>query len=66
MFHSPRLASAGYEFTGRMLEYDPQRVVPFGDPRIEAYLAAPRGLSQPVASFIASWRQNIHHMPFVA
>jgi hypothetical protein len=66
MFHSPRSASAGYEFTGRILEYYPQRVVPFGHPRIKAYLAAPRGLSQPVASFIASWCQNIHQTPFVA
>lgn len=66
MFHSPRLASGGYVLAARILEYDPQGVVPFGNPRIKAHSAAPRGLSQPVASFIASWRQNIHHDPFVA
>src|SRR5437870_11931968 len=29
-----------------MTRYDPRRVAPFGDPRIKAWLAAPRGLSQ--------------------
>src|SRR5437764_1444425 len=29
-----------------MSRYDPRRVAPFGDPRIKAWLAAPRGLSQ--------------------
>ena len=28
--------------------------------------AVPRGLSQLIASFFGSWRQGIHHMPFVA
>jgi hypothetical protein len=29
-----------------MVRYDPYRVAPFGNPRIKAWLAAPRGLSQ--------------------
>lgn len=29
-----------------MTEYDPRRVAPFGNPRFNAWLAAPRGLSQ--------------------
>ena len=29
-----------------MIGYDPYRVAPFGNPRIKAWLAAPRGLSQ--------------------
>jgi hypothetical protein len=41
------------------------RVAPFGDPRIEACLAAPRGLSQPATSFVGSWCQGIHRVPFV-
>jgi hypothetical protein len=45
--------------------HDPCRVSPFGDPRIEAWLAAPRGLSQPPTSFIGSWRQGIHRVPLV-
>ena len=32
--------------------HNPSRVFLFGDPRIEACLAAPRGLSQPATSFI--------------
>ena len=45
--------------------HDPGRVSPFGHPRILAFLAAPRGFSQPDASFIGSWRQGIHREPFV-
>ena len=43
--------------------HDPGRVSPFGHPRIPAFLAAPRGFSQPDASFIGSWRQGIHRKP---
>ena len=45
--------------------HDPCRVSPFGHPRINAWLAAPRGLSQPPTSFIGFWRLGIHHVPFV-
>src|ERR1041384_1918442 len=41
------------------------RVAPFGNPRIEARLAAPRGLSQPATSFIGSWCQGIHSVPLL-
>jgi hypothetical protein len=44
--------------------HDPCRVFPFGDPRIEACLAAPRGLSQPATSFIGFQRLGIHRVPF--
>jgi hypothetical protein len=30
----------------------------------QSLLAAPRGFSQRATSFIASWRQGIHQMPF--
>ena len=50
----------------RMTEHYLRRVSPFGHPRIKARLAAPRGLSQLAAPFIASWRQGIHHEPFIA
>ncbi len=40
------------------------RVSPFGNPRIIACLAAPRGLSQPTAPFIGSRYQGIHHLPY--
>ena len=38
-------------------------VSPFGNPRIKACSAAPRGLSQPSTSFIGSWCQGIHRVP---
>ena len=47
-------------------EHDLRWVSPFGNPRIKACLAAPRGLSQPATSFIASQYQGIHHTPLVA
>ena len=40
-------------------------VSPFGDPWITGYYAPPHGLSQPIASFIASESQGIHHTPLV-
>ena len=43
----------------------PGRVAPFGNPRITGYYAPPRGLSQPIASFIASESQGIHRTPLV-
>ena len=42
------------------------KVSPFGNPRIKACLAAPRGLSQLTASFIASLCLGIHRTPLVA
>ena len=38
----------------------------FGDPRIEARLPAPRGLSQVTTSFIGSWCLGTHRLPLVA
>ena len=39
---------------------------PFGHRRIKARLAAPRRFSQLTTSFVASYRQGIHRLPFVA
>ena len=47
-----------------MPAHDGRRVPPFGNPRIKALLAAPRGLSQPHTSFIGTVCQGIHHTPF--
>ena|SRR5690606_20557493 len=49
-----------------MTRHYPRRVSPFGHPRIKAWLAAPRGFSQPPTSFIASRRLGIHRTPFPA
>src|SRR5690606_34924133 len=40
-----------------------RQVPPFGHPRINARLAAPRGLSRPPTSFIGAWCQGIHRVP---
>ena len=42
------------------------QVSPFGHPRIKAQSAAPRGLSQPLTSFIGRRHQGIHRWLFVA
>ena len=42
------------------------RVSPFRHPRIKAQSAAPRGLSQPLTSFIGRRCQGIHHWLLVA
>ncbi len=42
------------------------RVSPFGHPWIIACLPAPQGFSQAPTSFIASYCQGIHRVPFVA
>ena len=47
-----------------VVRHDPYQVFLFGDPRIKACLAAPRGLSQPATSFIGFQRQGIHRVPF--
>ena len=62
MFQFPGFASD----RSRMTSYYRGRVSPFGYLRIKAYLAAPRSFSQLTASFIASWRLGIHHLPFLA
>ncbi len=41
-------------------------VSPFGNPRVEAYLSAYRGLSQTTTSFIAFCRLGIHRVRLFA
>ncbi len=59
MFQFPGCASVPYEFRYG-LSVITDRVAPFGNPRIKAWLTAPRGLSQPPTSFIAYFSQGIH------
>ena len=56
MFQFPGFAACAYGFSVRS----------FGDPGLNARLTAPPGLSQSSTPFIASWRQDIPHMPLVA
>ena len=65
IFQFAGLASTPYEFRCRY-PASTGWVSPFGNPRIIACLAAPRGLSQPTTSFVACLRQGIHRTPLSA
>ena len=62
MFQFTRFASQSYVFR---LRYPEGWVSPFRNLRINAYLPAPRSLSQAITSFVAYHRQGIHHMLLV-
>jgi len=64
MFQFPGFASHTYGFSVRYLPSG-RWVAPFGHPRINARLPAPRGFSQATTSFLASYRLGIHRMRFV-
>jgi hypothetical protein len=61
MFQFPGFASTPYEFRCR---YPKGVGCPIRTPRDQRLLAAPPRFSQRATSFIASWRQGIHQMPF--
>jgi hypothetical protein len=63
MFHFPALPSPALCIQAGTTPHDGCRVSPFGNPRINARLPAPRGLSQAPTSFIGSWYQDIHRVP---
>ena len=63
MFH---FGTYGSLTCARVPEFSSRGVSPFGHPRIEACLAATRGISQLAASFFASRSQGIHQPPLVA
>ena len=65
MFHFPELALGRLCIRLPVTGHDSRRVSPFRNPRIKVYLATPRGLSQPVASFVAYQRQGIHLLPLL-
>ncbi len=46
-------AAPPYFIQTALVEYELDGVSPFGNPRINARLATPRGLSQPATSFFA-------------
>src|SRR5919112_1732001 len=61
--HSPSFPPHALCVQARVTPHDWCRVPPFGNPRINARLTAPRGLSHPPTSFIGSWCQGIHRAP---
>jgi hypothetical protein len=63
MFQFPSYAPQGYFTHLEVLRRYSQGVSPFGHIRINACLAAPRTLSWPTPSFIASMSQGIHLVP---
>lgn len=65
MFHFPTFPPAALCVQAVATAVSCRRVSPFGYPRITAWLAAPRGLSQPPTSFFGSWCQGIHHVPLL-
>jgi hypothetical protein len=66
MFQFPRFPPLVLCVQTRVTPHDGCGVSPFGHPRIEAWSAAPRGLSQPPTSFIGFRRQGIHRWLFLA
>src|SRR3954447_6630879 len=63
MFHFPTFPPHALCVQAWVTGHDSCRVSPFGNPRINARSAAPRGLSQPPTSFFGSWCQGIHRAP---
>jgi hypothetical protein len=66
MFHFPSFPPHTLCVQMWVTGHDSSWVSPFGNPRITARLPTPRGLSQASTSFIGSWCQGIHHVPFIA
>jgi hypothetical protein len=65
MFHFPTFPPRALCVQAWVTGHVSCRVSPFGNPRIKARLAAPRGLSQPPTSFFGSWCQGIHRVPLL-
>jgi hypothetical protein len=65
MFHFPALPPPALCVQAGVTSYYARQVSPFGNPRIKAWLPAPRGLSQVPTSFIGSWCQGIHRVPLL-
>jgi hypothetical protein len=66
MFQFPRLPLSYLCIQYGVPPYYQRWVSPFGNPRITVCSATPRGLSQPSTSFIDSWCQGIHRVPFLS
>ena len=68
MFHFPTFPPTALCVQAEVAGHDSGifRVSLFGDPRIRAWLPAPRGLSQVPTSFFGSWCLGIHRLHLVA
>ena len=65
MFHFPTFPPHTLCVQVWVTGHDSSRVSPFGNPRINAWSAAPRGLSQPPTSFFGFWCQGIRRAPLL-
>ena len=65
MFHFPTLPLSALCVQTEMMGHDSHRVPPFGNPRIKALLAAPRGFSQPHTTFFGFWCLGIRHLHLI-
>lgn len=62
-FTSPRSLHTPYFIQVQVTGHNSSWVTPFGNPRINARLPTPQGISQAPTSFIGSRCQGIHHAP---
>jgi hypothetical protein len=63
MFHFPAFPPRTLCVQMRVTGHNSSWVTPFGNPRINARLPTPQGISQAPTSFIGSRCQGIHHAP---
>ena len=65
MFHFPTFPLSALYIQTEIMGLDSHWVPPFGNPRIKALLAAPRGFSQPHTTFFGFWCQGIRHVHLI-
>ena len=65
MFHFPTFPLSALYIQAEIMGHDSHWVPPFGNPRIEALLAAPRGFSQPHTTFFGFWSLGIRHLHLI-
>ena len=65
MFHFPTFPLSALCVHAEVLGHYSQWVSPFGNPRIKALLAAPRGFSQPHTTFFGFWCLGIRHLHLI-
>ena len=65
MFHFPTFPLSALYIQTEIMGLDSHWVPPFGNPRIKALLAAPRGFSQPHTTFFGFWCLGIRHLHLI-
>ena len=65
MFHFPTFPLSALYIQAEVMGHYSHWVSPFGNPRIKALLAAPRGFSQPHTTFFGFWCLGIRHLHLI-